>query len=213
MSFSQQNKKHDYNGTKTLKETIEVKAGEVFDGNWKRYKADPNRLGSGSQSENQKPLFKVHSGGRIKNVIIDKPAADGIWVYSEDLNKPTYVEKVEFRDVGEDAITVKSGNNNHKVFIKKCKFWKAEDKVIQINSRPRVYVKDCYFNNFQRAVRTSGKHGNQSYRVKLERCWFEKGKTVLKMSNKKARAELVDCKFKDIKHKTRTSNGAKAKIV
>src|SRR4029079_478765 len=53
-----------------------VVSGTSFNGGCTRYVAGPE-LANGSQSESQKPVFKVVNGN-LRNVVLGAPAADGI---------------------------------------------------------------------------------------------------------------------------------------
>ncbi len=185
---------------------------KVSNGKYTRYVGIASKMGDGGQSENQKPLIVVEGGARVKNLIVDKPAADGIRVVLRG-NQPTttYIENVDFRDVGEDAITVKYGNSSSKVFIKNCLFYKAADKCIQINSTARVYIKNCHFEGFQRGVRACGTCGNKSYRVYVQDCTAYKGTALLKMTNSKARGEVTGSKVENVRYVAQIDGGAKVK--
>lgn len=182
----------------------------TFDGKNKRYYASSSNLGDGSQSEGQKPIFRLKPGARLKNVIIDHPGADGVHVEASD-GKTTRIEDCEWWDVGEDAITVRSGDNDAKVSIKNCYFDKAADKVIQINSNPIVTIEDCYAENFKRFVRTNGTAGapNLSYRVTIKNCFGKNGITMLRMSNSKARGTITNVVTNNVSDLYQVSGGAK----
>src|SRR5262245_39606955 len=89
--------------TVTVHATILV-SGTTFDGGCTRYVAGAE-LGDGSQSESQKPVFKVVSGS-LRNVVLGAPAADGIHTEGN-----VTLTNVHWQDVGEDALTVKKSGN------------------------------------------------------------------------------------------------------
>ncbi|RFB86355.1 pectate lyase [Rhizobium leguminosarum bv. trifolii] len=79
--------------------------GGVFDGKGATYTAS-SKLGDGGQSETQSPLFIFKNGATLKNVNLGENGTDGIHVYGG----PT-LENVNWQNVGEDALTVKSAGD------------------------------------------------------------------------------------------------------
>ena len=187
-------------GYVTVSKTIEVKG--TFDGKNKVYKAS-SKLGDGSQKEGQKAIFNVRPGATLKNVIIDKNGADGLHVYASD-GKTTKILNCEWW----------SGDNDATVLIKDCYFNDAQDKIIQINSRPKVYIENCYGENFQRFVRTNGTPGstNHAYRVYMKNVKGKKGRTMLKMSNSKARGWMENIQIEDVKNLHEITGGAQVSV-
>lgn len=175
-------------------------------GKKERYLAGPG-MGDGSQREDQKPLFVLSPGATLRNVILDDPAADGIHVHGA-AGQLTRVIGVEFRDVGEDAVTVKSGGSDARVEIRDCLFLQAADKVIQVNAAAHTLVVDCYFRDFQRAVRGCGTCGNIAYRIEIRDCDFVDGRNVLKLSNPKARGKVSRIRLTRVSHPLDVSGGA-----
>ena len=203
-------KKASATGSKTLSKSITVTG--TFDGKNIRYRAG-SKLGDGSQKEGQKPLFILRPGATLKNVIIDKSGADGVHVYASD-GKTTKIINCEWWDVGEDAITVRSGDNDANVLIKDCYFAKAADKVIQINAKPIVLIENCYAIDFERFCRANGTKGspNHSYRVTIKNTKGKNGRSMLKMSNSKARGWLEKITTENVKELHQMSGGAKVSI-
>lgn len=109
----------------TVHSTIVVGPGQVFDGQGRVYIAGPS-LGDGSQSENQKPVFRLENGSTLKNVVIGIPAADGIHTYGN-----VTLNNIVWLDVGEDALTIKSSGT---VTLNGGAAYHAADKVFQINA-------------------------------------------------------------------------------
>lgn len=145
--------------------TVNVAAGETFNGDGRTYVADPDALGDGSQREGQKALFELTDGSRIKNLTIGAPAADGIHVkLSDERDAQAVIERVTYTDVGEDAITAKTGRGL--ILIRKCKFRKAADKTVQVSNefRGTVRAEDCEFVDVQKALRS----GNEKRWQRLE---------------------------------------------
>ncbi len=204
-----------YAQTVTVTQPIVVKSGHVHDGrhsNGKltRYVAARN-MGDGSQREDQKPLFILEPGAKLQNIILDRPSADGIHAHASG-GRTTRIQNVQVRDVGEDAITIKSGTSSGRVIIYRCSFLRAADKVIQINAPANVVVDKCYAQNFTRFARTTGTGPNKAYRITITDSGFRNGHTILKMTNSKARGSLTNVRYENIKHVVETDNGADAKL-
>lgn len=206
----------DYGKTVTVSTPIVVPAGQTFDGRLPdgrltRYIAHRTKLGDGSQREGQKPIFIVKPGAKLQNVIIDKPAADGIHVEA-GTNKQTRIRNVQFRDIGEDAITISSGNLESYVVIDSCLFQNAADKVIQVNAPSRVHIVNCVARNFARFARATGTGPNSSYRISIDRLVAYRGETILKMTNPKSRGEVTNSYFTQVTRIAETENGAKIEV-
>ncbi|MDQ0225637.1 pectate lyase C [Metabacillus niabensis] len=112
--------------TITVNATIVVPAGETFDGKGKRYVANPDTVGDGSQAEGQKAVFRLEDGATLKNVILGAPAADGVHTYGDAL-----IQNVVWEDIGEDAMTIKESGH---VVIKGGFAQHGSDKMFQINA-------------------------------------------------------------------------------
>ncbi|MCX8964078.1 type III secretion protein HrpW [Erwinia psidii] len=133
-------------------DTIVVKAGEVFDGKGQTFTAG-SELGDGSQSESQKPLFKLEDGASLKNVVIGNNGADGIHLYGD-----AKIDNLHVTNVGEDAITVKANKEGKKsnVEISNSTFQNASDKIIQLNADTNLSVNNVKAKDFGTFVRTNG---------------------------------------------------------
>ncbi|SFV13810.1 pectate lyase [Pseudoduganella namucuonensis] len=134
-------------GTVTVNETIVVKAGQVFDGGGKLYKAG-KALGDGGQSEDQKPVFVIEPGGVLKNLQYE--GADGIHTMGDATIKDVWA-----RDVGEDAMTMKKPGN---VTWSGGGAFNANDKIFQLNAGGSFTLENFTADGFGKAVRTNGGH-------------------------------------------------------
>lgn len=134
-------------GTVTVNEPIVVKAGEVFDGGGKLYKAGSN-LGDGGQSEHQKPVFIIEPGGTLKN--LQYQGADGIHTMGD-----ATIKDVWNRDVGEDAMTMKKPGN---VTWSGGGAFGASDKIFQLNAGGSFTLENFTADGFGKAIRTNGGH-------------------------------------------------------
>ncbi len=205
-----------YGKTVNLTEPIVVKSGETFDGRlpsgkFVRYVADPKRMGDGSQSEHQKPMFILEPGAELSNLILDTPSADGVHLYVQD-GKTTRLTNIQVRDVGEDAITVKEGSGGN-VIISRCSFLKAADKVIQVNVPSNVLVDRCYAQDFVRFARSIGTGKNLDYRIAISESGFRRGKTILKMTNSRARGSMSNVLYEDIDNVYEVDDGATVEVL
>ncbi|ADL42943.1 Pectate lyase [Caldicellulosiruptor obsidiansis OB47] len=133
-------------GVLIITDTIVVKAGQTYDG--KGVKIIAKGMGDGSQSENQKPIFKLEKGAKLKNVIIGAPGCDGVHCYGDNV-----VENVVWEDVGEDALTVR-GEGVVEVIGGSAK--EAADKVFQLNAPCTFKVKNFTATNIGKLVRQNG---------------------------------------------------------
>ncbi|MFC0139653.1 pectate lyase [Erwinia mallotivora] len=133
-------------------DTIVVKAGEEFDGKGQTFTAG-KELGDGSQSESQKPLFKLEDGASLKNVVIGDNGADGIHLYGD-----AKIDNLHVTNVGEDAITVKANKEGKKsnVEISNSTFQNASDKILQLNADTNLTVNNVKAKDFGTFVRTNG---------------------------------------------------------
>jgi pectate lyase C len=112
--------------------TIVVGSGQVYDGGCLIYRANPDTLGSGDQSEDQSPVFLVNSGGTLRNVVLGASAADGIHLYGD-----VTLENIHWLDIGEDAMTVKQSGTVH---LNCGSATKGDDKVFQVNAASEIHI-------------------------------------------------------------------------
>jgi len=131
----------------TLNETVVVKAGETFDGKGKRYTAG-SALGDGSQSEDQKPLFKLEDGATLVNVVLGSPAADGIHCHGD-----VTLRNIVWEDIGEDALTIKEPGT---VTLDGGSASNGEDKVFQINAESTFKVSNFKASSAGKFIRQNG---------------------------------------------------------
>ncbi len=132
----------------TVSATIVVKNGQTYDGQCRRYKADPKTLGDGSQAEDQKPVFVVEDGGKLINVVLGAPAADGIHTKGS-----VTLENITWEDIGEDAMTIKESGT---VILNGGSAKNGEDKVFQINAASTFRVSNFKASNAGKFIRQNG---------------------------------------------------------
>jgi hypothetical protein len=132
----------------TVSSTIVVKNGQTYDGQCKRFRADPDKLGDGSQAEGQKPVFIVENGGKLINVVLGAPAADGIHTEGS-----VTLENITWEDIGEDAMTIKEGGT---VILNGGSAKNGDDKVFQINAASTFRVSNFKAQNAGKFIRQNG---------------------------------------------------------
>ncbi|XXS69770.1 pectate lyase [Sorangium sp. So ce131] len=127
--------------------TIVVRSGQVYDGGGRRFIAGRS-LGDGSQSESQKPVFKLENGAVLRNVVLGAPAADGIHTYGN-----VTLENIVWEDIGEDALTIKESGT---VVLNGGSAVNGEDKVFQINAASTFRVSNFRASNAGKFIRQNG---------------------------------------------------------
>ncbi|KAH7709796.1 pectate lyase [Aphelenchoides avenae] len=125
--------------SKKVPATIPVPS--YLDGKFVRYYADASKLGDGEVGEGQKPIFELADGAVLKNVIIGKPAADGVHCLGS-----CTLENVWWEDVGEDAATF-LGGDGAKYTVNTGGAKLSHDKVFQHNGGGTLTVKNFQVDN------------------------------------------------------------------
>lgn len=184
-------------GTVTVNEPIIVKAGEVFDGGGKLYKAGP-KLGDGGQSEHQKPVFIIEPGGTLKNLQYE--GADGIHTMGD-----ATIKNVWNRDVGEDALTMKKPG--HVKWIGGGAF-NATDKIFQLNAGGSFTLENFTADNFGTAIRTNGGK-NIDTDIIVKNSHFTNGKQIVRTDATATTITLEDIIFSNVKHEVLAPDGTK----
>jgi hypothetical protein len=110
-------------------------------------------MGDGSQDESQAPIFKLRKGAPLRNVKIAAPGFDGVHCYDNNI-----VENVIWKDVGEDALTVKDGENanSNTVTVIDGSANHADDKVFQINAPVTFIVRNFTATDIGKLIRQNG---------------------------------------------------------
>ena len=142
-------------GEIVVDETIEV-TGD-FDGGNVRY-VPGSGLGDGGQGEDQDPVFEVREGGRLSNVIIGSPGADGVHCQGS-----CTLENVWWEDIGEDAATFRGGPDSQ-FLVTGGAARNGEDKVFQHNGGGTLTVRDFAAENFTTFYRSCGNCSTQYQR-------------------------------------------------
>lgn len=132
--------------TVNVSSTIVVSSG-VYDGGCKVFNAT-SALGDGSQSESQKPVFRVENGATLKNVVLGNNAADGIHFYNGGT-----IDNIRWTNVGEDAMTIKSSGT---VNVRNITGYAGEDKFIQVNAASTLNVSNCVVDRMGKFLRQNG---------------------------------------------------------
>ncbi|XXT48448.1 pectate lyase [Sorangium sp. So ce542] len=170
--------------------TIVVKRGETFDGGGKRFIADKDKLGDGSQKEGQKPVFKLEDGAKLKNVVLGAPAADGIHTYGN-----VTLENIVWEDIGEDALTVKESGT---VVINGGSAKNGDDKVFQINAASTFRVSNFKAENAGKFIR---QNGGTTFKVDvfIDRCDISKMKeSIFRTDSSSSSVTMTNTRYSDI---------------
>ncbi|WP_222596901.1 pectate lyase [Chitinophaga pinensis] len=156
-----------------ITQTIIVKAGETYDGKGNTIIAQG--MGDGSQAEDQKPIFRLENGATLKNVKIGAPGCDGVHVYGN-----ATLDNVEWIDVGEDAMTLKSKGT---VTLNNCIAKNAYDKVLQINADGTININNFRVTTFGKVLRTNGS-GQYNVTVTINGGTFSGGTNIVRTESK-----------------------------
>ncbi|XXU23323.1 pectate lyase [Sorangium sp. So ce887] len=170
--------------------TILVKAGETFDGGGKRFIANKDTLGDGSQGEGQKPVFKLEDGAKLKNVVLGAPAADGIHTYGN-----VTLENIVWEDIGEDALTVKKSGT---VVLNGGSAKNGDDKVFQINAASTFRVSNFKAENAGKFIR---QNGGTDFKVDvfIDRCDISKMKeSIFRTDSSSSSVTMTNTRYRDI---------------
>lgn len=92
-------------GNVALTAPIYVKAGQVYDGGWRKFDRNPSSCNGQSEGGEKDTAFVVERGGTLRNVIIGKTVGEGVYCKGGGCN----LEFIWFEDVCEDAISIVSG--------------------------------------------------------------------------------------------------------
>jgi len=144
----------------TVNATIVVEAGKTYDGMCRRFIAG-SALGDGSQSEDQKPVFKIEAGGTLLNVVLGSPAADGVHVHGDGT-----LRNIVWEDIGEDALTIKESGT---VVLDGGSARNGDDKVFQINAASTFRVSNFKASDAGKFIR---QNGDTTFKVSvfIDRC-------------------------------------------
>ena len=143
--------------TENVSATIEVPAGTVYDGGFKRL-IGTGPLGTGGQLEDQPPVFRLGLNAVIKNVILGGPAADGIHCDGTCL-----LQNIWWEDVGEDAATLDGESSSQVMTIECSGARQAVDKVFQHNGPGTMVLRNVWADGFSKFYRSCGNCIPQHY--------------------------------------------------
>ncbi|MEB3371419.1 pectate lyase [Saccharopolyspora mangrovi] len=130
--------------------TIQVGAGETFDGSGDRY-FGAGDLGEGGQGEGQPAMFELADGATLSNVVIGAPAADGVHCLGS-----CTLRNVVWEDVGEDAATFLATDPAATMTIEGGSASAADDKVFQHNGLGTMIIRNFAVNDFGKLYRACG---------------------------------------------------------
>ncbi|GAA0442214.1 hypothetical protein Aca07nite_62940 [Actinoplanes capillaceus] len=144
-------------GNVSISGTVNVSG--TFDGGMKTYCC----IGDGSQDESQDPMFKIANGGTLQNVIIGKPAGDGV-----HCEGTCTIRNVWWNDIGEDAATFK-GTGGGTSYVIGGGARNGSDKTFQHNGNGTVSISGFYLSGSGKLYRGCGNCTNSYQRhVKID---------------------------------------------
>lgn len=159
-------------GNQSVTATIPVSG--TFDGEFQRF-SGAGALGTGSQDEDQPPLFELAEGATLKNVIVGSPAADGI-----HCTGACTLENVWWEDVGEDAATFLSPSGSSQSTVRCGGARNADDKIFQHNGAGTLTIRDFEADTFGKLYRSCGNCSQQHERhVILDSIVARSGSTLV----------------------------------
>ncbi|MGW4892968.1 pectate lyase [Kitasatospora sp. NPDC004240] len=123
---------------------------KLFDGGGRRF-VGRGALGSGSQSENQPPMFELTDGAVLQNVILGDPAADGV-----HCTGTCTLRNVWWENVGEDAATFRGTSPAQTMTVDGGGARGASDKVFQHNGPGTFVIKNFRVEDFGKLYRSCG---------------------------------------------------------
>lgn len=141
-------------GNRTITGPIVVPPGVLYDGKGETLTAEG--MGDGSQNEGQQPLFILMPGAGVKNVTINKPGCEGIHMMGNNT-----LENIVWKDVGEDAASVRSYFPGGYIYIEGGSANSADDKTFQFNAPSKIIIKNFKATNISKLVRQGDLLANQ----------------------------------------------------
>jgi pectate lyase C len=170
-------------------ETIVVKKGQTWDGRGARITAGKS-LGDGSQKEGQKPIFKLEDGAKLINVVLGKPAADGIHTYGN-----VTLQNIVWEDIGEDAMTIKKEGT---VVLNGGSAKNGDDKVFQINAASTFRVSNFKAENAGKFIR---QNGDTTFKVQvfIDKCDIKNMKeSIFRTDSKSSTVRMTNTRYSGI---------------
>ncbi|KAI5898174.1 polysaccharide lyase family 3 protein [Schizophyllum commune H4-8] len=144
----------------TSSKVIEVKAGEVYDGGWKKFDRGSGACNGQKEGDWEDAVFYLHEGATLKNVIIGANQAEGVHCTGH-----CTLEFVWFEDVCEDAITIKNDKAGSDTWIVGGGAYHAEDKIVQHNGCGTVNIINFYAKDYGKLYRSCGNCSKQCKRT------------------------------------------------
>jgi pectate lyase C len=172
-----------------VNETIVVGKGQTWNGGNKRYTAGKS-LGDGSQKEGQKPIFKLEDGAKLINVVIGKPAADGVHTYGN-----ATLQNIHWEDIGEDAMTIKKSGT---VILNGGSAKNGDDKVFQINAASTFKVSNFKAENAGKFIR---QNGDTTFKVEvfIDNCEIKNMKeSIFRTDSKSSTVHMTNTRYSGI---------------
>jgi pectate lyase C len=173
--------------------TIVVGSGETFDGKCKRYVANPDTVGDGSQKEGQKPVFSLGNGATLINVVLGAPAADGVHTKGD-----ATLKSITWEDVGEDAMTVEGEGT---VVLDGGSAQKGADKIFQINAPSTFKVSNFTAKDAGKFIRQNG-DTTFTAKVFIDKCDIsDMAESIFRTDSSTSTVSMTNTRYSDIGEK------------
>ncbi|ROT35099.1 family 3 polysaccharide lyase [Sodiomyces alkalinus F11] len=145
--------------TVSSNKVIEVRAGQVFDGQWQRFDRGTGACNEQAEGSSNDAVFLLRRGATLKNVIIGRHQAEGV-----HCDGPCTLEFVWFEDVCEDAVTVKNDRAGDHTWIIGGGAYHAADKIVQHNGCGTVNIINFFASDYGKLYRSCGNCSSQCRR-------------------------------------------------
>jgi pectate lyase len=148
-------------GTQRVTATIQVNG--TLDGGGRRY-VGAGALGGTSTAEGNPPMFVLANGATLSNVIIGRPAADGVHCTGS-----CTLRNIVWEDILDDAATFKGTSAGQTMVIDGGSARGASDKVFQHNGPGTMVIRNFAVQDFGKLYRSCGNCSRQFQRnVRIE---------------------------------------------
>ena len=138
-------------GSRTIYNPILVRQGTTYDGRGETLNANKETMGDSSQDEGQKPYFLLEPGANLKNVTFGNNGVEGVHMMGDNI-----LDNVHWKDIGEDAASVRSYFPGGDITIKNGSAYDGADKCFQFNKECVVRITNFQSSNVGKFIRQNG---------------------------------------------------------
>ncbi|KAG6363939.1 hypothetical protein INS49_009042 [Diaporthe citri] len=138
--------------TITNSKTIEVAAGQTYDGKNARFDRGAGACKEQTEGGQADTVFLLRKGATLRNAIIGKNQGEGVYCIGGGCT----IENVWFEDICEDAISIKEDTAGTVTRIIGGGAYHASDKIIQHNGCGSVSITNFYARDYGKVYRACG---------------------------------------------------------